>query len=105
MRVLFFIFIWVNICIYKGCRTGSTKDWNLPFVYTGRSLQAKGFESSPNCVTYELQTLHWNDGVLIERKVEQVRNIHSSPQIFVVKTEQDYSNQKHRQKTLTFCQK
>lgn len=36
MRMWFFIFLWVNICVYKGFRTGSTKDWNIPFVYMGR---------------------------------------------------------------------
>lgn len=70
----------------------------------GRFVQATVLESSPTSVTYELQALHWDDGVLRGRKVEQVRNIHSPPQVFVVKTEQDYFNQKHVQKMLRFCQ-
>lgn len=40
-----------------------------------------------------------------EAEVEQVRNIHSLPQVFVIKTEQDYFNQKHVLKMLRFYQK
>ena len=61
-------------------------------------MQATVLDSSLTSVTYELQALHWHDGVLRGRKVEQVRNIQSPPQVFGVKTEQDYFNQKHVQK-------